>query len=135
VLDYDVDAFWLVMRVLACGGLAVVVWEASTNQLVKKTNIEVSLGTHATYAVVPIDMLPQWSVLGMSSVLVFVQQMCLFAALRELSCMRLVYNSIKLPLTLQHFIVPFSTVLFTQFSSVLVQSVMNPVSVMPRSHS
>lgn len=41
LLNFDVGVFWLVMRVLACGGVGVVVWEGVTGQLAKRKNIEV----------------------------------------------------------------------------------------------
>jgi zinc transporter 5/7 len=41
LLDYGVDAFWAVMRVLACGGLPVLIWIVLTNQLEKKKTVEV----------------------------------------------------------------------------------------------
>jgi hypothetical protein len=40
LLDFDVGVFWLVMRVLACGGLGVLVWERMTGQLAKRRTIE-----------------------------------------------------------------------------------------------
>jgi zinc transporter 5/7 len=42
LLDLDVGVFWVVMRVLACGGLGVLVWEGTTGQLAKRKTIEVS---------------------------------------------------------------------------------------------
>lgn len=39
----DVGVFWVVMRVLACGGLGVLVWEGMTGQLAKRKTIEVRL--------------------------------------------------------------------------------------------
>ncbi|KAK7031345.1 J domain-containing protein [Favolaschia claudopus] len=71
LLDYDVGVFWVVMRVLACGGLGVLVWEGLTGQLAKRKSIE-------------------WSVLGTASLLVFVQQGCLFTALYRLPSNRVV---------------------------------------------
>lgn len=41
LLDYDVGVFWVVMRVLACGGVGVLVWEAFTGQLAQRKSIEV----------------------------------------------------------------------------------------------
>lgn len=41
-MDFDVGVFWVVMRVLACGGLGVLVWEVMTQQVAKRKNIEVS---------------------------------------------------------------------------------------------
>ncbi|KAG6888566.1 hypothetical protein C0995_007355 [Termitomyces sp. Mi166 len=40
LLDLDVDVFWVVMRVLACGGLGVLVWEGLTGQMAKRKVIE-----------------------------------------------------------------------------------------------
>lgn len=39
----DVGVFWVVMRVLACGGLGVLVWEGMTGQVAKRKTIEVRL--------------------------------------------------------------------------------------------
>jgi zinc transporter 5/7 len=44
LLDFDVGVFWVVMRVLACGGFGVLVWEGVTGQLAKRKTIEVSIG-------------------------------------------------------------------------------------------
>jgi zinc transporter 5/7 len=41
LLDFDVGVFWVVMRVLACGGLGVLVWEVMTQQVAKRKDIEV----------------------------------------------------------------------------------------------
>lgn len=41
LLDFDVGVFWVVMRVLACGGLGVLVWEVATQQVAKRKDIEV----------------------------------------------------------------------------------------------
>lgn len=41
LLDFDVGVFWVVMRVLACGGLGVLVWEVGTQQVAKRKDIEV----------------------------------------------------------------------------------------------
>lgn len=41
LLNFDVGVFWVLMRVLACGGLGVLVWEFSTAQAVKRGAIEV----------------------------------------------------------------------------------------------
>ncbi|KAJ6485933.1 cation efflux protein [Mycena sanguinolenta] len=71
LLDFDVGVFWVVMRVLACAGIGVLVWEARTGQLAKRKTIE-------------------WSVLGTASLLVFVQQACLFTALYRLPSTRVV---------------------------------------------
>jgi len=126
VLDYNVDAFWLVMRVLACGGLAVVVWEASTNQLAKKTNIEVSLDMQISCAVVLIPV-----VVGTGHVV----SAGINAASMLVRCApQAIVHPVSVLLDqiprLSNIRVSFSVVLFTQFSSVLVQSVLNPVSVM-----
>ncbi|KAJ7880282.1 cation efflux protein [Mycena olivaceomarginata] len=71
LLDFDVGVFWVVMRVLASAGVGVLVWEARTGQLAKRKSIE-------------------WSVLGTASLLVFVQQACLFTALYRLPSTRVV---------------------------------------------
>lgn len=41
LLKYDVGVFWLVMRLLACGGLGVIVWELFTGQLTARKSAEV----------------------------------------------------------------------------------------------
>ncbi|KAJ7050561.1 cation efflux protein [Mycena amicta] len=74
VLYFEVGVFWVVMRVLACAGFGVLVWEGWTGQLAKRKSIE-------------------WSVLGTASLLVFVQQACLFTALYRLSSIRVVLFS------------------------------------------
>ncbi|TDL23724.1 cation efflux protein [Rickenella mellea] len=71
LLDTHIGVFWVLMRVLACGGLAVMVWEGITGELGKRTSIE-------------------WSVLGMASLLLFVLQACLMTALYRLSAIRVV---------------------------------------------
>ena len=43
LLNMDIGVFWVVMRVLACGGLGVVVWEGATGQLRKRKTIEASV--------------------------------------------------------------------------------------------
>jgi zinc transporter 5/7 len=43
LLNFDVGVFWVLMRVLACGGLGVLVWEVSTAQAVKRGAIEVRI--------------------------------------------------------------------------------------------
>ncbi|KAG5645716.1 hypothetical protein DXG03_005411 [Asterophora parasitica] len=71
LLDLDAGVFWVLMRVLACGGLGVLVWEGFTGQMAKRKTIE-------------------WSVLGMSSLLLFVQQGSLLIALFRLSSTRVI---------------------------------------------
>ncbi|KAG6810865.1 hypothetical protein H0H92_010021 [Tricholoma furcatifolium] len=71
LLEHDVGVFWVVMRVLACGGFGVLVWEGFTRQMAKRKTIE-------------------WSVLGMASLLVFVKYGALFTALFRLSSYRVV---------------------------------------------
>ena len=41
LLSYDVGVFWVVMRVLAIGGLSTLVWEATNSQFAAKDGIEV----------------------------------------------------------------------------------------------
>lgn len=43
ILDYEVGVFWVTMRVLACGGVGVIAWEALTGQLTSKRVVEVRL--------------------------------------------------------------------------------------------
>ncbi|KAF7317968.1 J domain-containing protein [Mycena kentingensis (nom. inval.)] len=89
ILYFEVGIFWLVMRVLACAGFGVLVWEGWTGQLAKRKSIE-------------------WSVLGTSALLVFVQQGCLFTALYRLPSIRVA--------------------LFTQFATLSVESLWNTSS-------
>ncbi|PPQ94646.1 hypothetical protein CVT25_009377 [Psilocybe cyanescens] len=89
LLNFDVGVFWVLMRVLACGGLGVVVWEIITNQISKRKSIE-------------------WSVLGMASLLQFVQYGCLFTALYRLS--------------------PSRVIIFTHFSTYWIGSLISPSS-------
>lgn len=71
LLEFDVGVFWVTMRILACGGIAALIWEGATGQLGKRKTIE-------------------WSVLGTASVLLFVQQASLFTALFRLSSIRVI---------------------------------------------
>ena len=43
LLAFDVGVFWVLMRVLACGGLGVLIWEGFTGQSAKRGDIEVRL--------------------------------------------------------------------------------------------
>ena len=40
-MTYDVGIFWVLMRVLACGGFGVLVWEGFTGQTSKQKTYEV----------------------------------------------------------------------------------------------
>ncbi|KAF5369230.1 hypothetical protein D9757_010038 [Collybiopsis confluens] len=86
IFEYEVGVFWLTMRVLACGGVGVIGWEALTGQLSRKRAVE-------------------WPVLGIASLSTFVQQGCLLTALFRLS--------------------PIRVLLFTQFSPVWLDALMN----------
>lgn len=46
LLDFEVGVFWVLIRVLACAGLGVFVWEARTGQLAKRKSIEVRPPQH-----------------------------------------------------------------------------------------
>ncbi|KAI0372784.1 cation efflux protein [Pilatotrama ljubarskyi] len=70
-LLYEVGVFWVLVRVLACGGLAVIVWLLTSGQLQKK-------------------QVAEWSVLGMSSLLLFLRHAGLFTALYRLSSTRVI---------------------------------------------
>jgi zinc transporter 5/7 len=56
LLDFDVGVFWVVMRVLACGGLGVLVWEGMTGQLAKRKTIEerFTADTMVTHLLIPV---------------------------------------------------------------------------------
>ena len=41
LLDLNIGVFWLVMRVLACGGLGVLIWEGVTGQVKKRKTISI----------------------------------------------------------------------------------------------
>ena len=41
LLTYDVGIFWVLMRVLTCGGFGVLVWEGFTGQTSKRKTYEV----------------------------------------------------------------------------------------------
>ncbi|KIK23665.1 hypothetical protein PISMIDRAFT_451598 [Pisolithus microcarpus 441] len=71
LLSYDVGVFWVVMRVLAIGGLSTVVWEAFRSELAENKDVE-------------------WTALGLSSFLVFMQQASLYTALYRLSSPRVI---------------------------------------------
>ncbi|KAF8630734.1 hypothetical protein AX17_005329 [Amanita inopinata Kibby_2008] len=92
LLEYEVGVFWVVMRVLACGALGVLIWQGMTGQLSKRKYIENI----------------EWSVLGTASLLLFIQQACLFTALYRLSSTRVI--------------------LFSRFSSLWMGSLVNPSS-------
>jgi zinc transporter 5/7 len=70
------------MRVLACGGLGMLIWEAFTRKLMKNGNIEVRVGESST-SVLILDH-AQWTAIGVSSLLLFMQQAALFTALYRL---------------------------------------------------
>ncbi|KAJ4492656.1 cation efflux family-domain-containing protein [Lentinula edodes] len=86
ILDYEVGVFWVTMRVLACGGVGVLAWEGLTGQLSRKKTIE-------------------WPVLGIASLLLFVQQGCMFITLSRFS--------------------PIRAIIFTQFSTIWVDALVN----------
>ncbi|KAI0793975.1 cation efflux protein [Fomes fomentarius] len=67
----EVGVFWVLVRVLACGGLAVLVWLVTSGQLHTKRVTE-------------------WSVVGMSSLLLFLRHAGLFTALYRLPSTRVI---------------------------------------------
>ncbi|KAH0836579.1 cation efflux protein [Lanmaoa asiatica] len=71
LLSYDVGVFWVVMRVLALGALGMLVWQGLTLEFSKGLQIE-------------------WTALGVSSLLLFVQQAALYTALYRLSSLRVI---------------------------------------------
>ncbi|KAJ2919525.1 hypothetical protein MD484_g914, partial [Candolleomyces efflorescens] len=71
LLDLDFGVLWVLMRVLACGGFGVLVWEATTGQIAKRKSIE-------------------WSALALASFLSFVQYGSMFVALYRLSSTRVI---------------------------------------------
>ncbi|EIW79167.1 cation efflux protein [Coniophora puteana RWD-64-598 SS2] len=74
LLSYDVGVFWVVIRVLAVGGLGTLVWEGLTVDILKRGNIE-------------------WSAFGLSSLLLFLQQAALLTALYRLPVTRVLLFS------------------------------------------
>ncbi|KAG2366968.1 cation efflux family-domain-containing protein [Suillus spraguei] len=89
LLSYDVGVFWVLMRVLACGGLGMLTWEAFTGKLTKNGNIE-------------------WTAIGVSSLLLFVQQGALFTALYRLPSPRVMLFSHFSAMWVESFIAPAS---------------------------
>ncbi|KAI0716022.1 cation efflux family-domain-containing protein [Cerioporus squamosus] len=67
----EVGVFWVLVRVLACGALAVMVWLVTSGQLQTKRFTE-------------------WSVVGMSSLLLFLRHAGLFTALYRLPSTRVI---------------------------------------------
>ncbi|KAF9221416.1 cation efflux protein [Gyrodon lividus] len=90
LLSYDVGVFWVVMRVLAIGGLGMLTWEGLTSEFSKKGEIE-------------------WTALGVSSSLLFLQQAALYTALYRLPSPRVI--------------------LFTHFSASWVDAMITTTSV------
>lgn len=87
LLNFDVGIFWVTLRVLACGGLVVLVKEALTGGLAERKSIEVCDGKRCCLAVAT-KLASKWSVLGMSSLLLLVQQLSLFTILYKLPSTR-----------------------------------------------
>jgi len=92
LLDYEVGVFWVVMRVLACGGLGVLVWEGLTKQIAKRKSVQ-NIEVRHLFFVRPCVVSwfcahLQWPLLGTASLLLFLQQASLFTALYRLSSTR-----------------------------------------------
>ncbi|KAJ2982762.1 hypothetical protein NUW54_g10710 [Trametes sanguinea] len=73
-LLHELGVFWVLVRVLACGGLAVMIWLVTSGQLQKK-------------------QIAEWSVVGMGSLLLFLRYAGLFTALYRLPSTRVVLFS------------------------------------------
>ncbi|KZT27795.1 cation efflux protein [Neolentinus lepideus HHB14362 ss-1] len=71
LLSYEIDVFWVLVRVLACEGLGIVVWEIMTRRLFNSTSIE-------------------WSTVAVTSLLLLLQHSCFLVALSRLSPVRAV---------------------------------------------
>ncbi|KAG6335807.1 hypothetical protein ID866_3285 [Astraeus odoratus] len=71
LFSYEVGVFWVVMRVLAIGGLSMLLWEAWNSKLSQRGGIE-------------------WTALGLSSFLLFMQQAALYTTLYRLSSVRVI---------------------------------------------
>ncbi|EIN06025.1 hypothetical protein PUNSTDRAFT_73311, partial [Punctularia strigosozonata HHB-11173 SS5] len=69
LLEYEVGVFWVLMRVLACGGLSALVYQVLSGNLSPKRPVE-------------------WSVVGLASLSLLVQQACLLTALLRTSPLR-----------------------------------------------
>ena len=92
LLSCDVGVFWVVIRVLALGALGMLVWEGLTLEFSKGTHIEV--GYHNPH--LPCHLrIPQWTALGVSSFLLFVQQAALYTALYRLPSLRCVHHLVR----------------------------------------
>ncbi|KAG0709147.1 cation efflux protein [Suillus ampliporus] len=89
LLSYDVGVFWVLMRVLACGGLGMLAWEGLTGKLMRNGNIE-------------------WTAFGVSSLLLFVQQAALFTALYRLPSPRVMLFSHFSTMWVDSFVAPAS---------------------------
>ena len=92
LLSYDVGVFWVVMRVLALGALGMLVWEGMTMKFSNGPHIEV--GHHHSVLFWRLR-LPQWTALGVSSLLLFVQQAALYTALYRLPSPRCVCHVVR----------------------------------------
>ncbi|KAL5536997.1 MSC2 [Sanghuangporus sanghuang] len=71
--ELHLGVFWVLIRVLAFGGLAVLACEAMTQEFSRRSNAKI-----------------EWSVLGIASLMLFVQQACLLTALYRISAIRVV---------------------------------------------
>lgn len=93
--DTQVGVFWVLIRILACAGLGVLVWEGFTGELGKRFNPRIEVSTrHASKRQRLITLcLIQWTVLGVASLLFFVQQACLLTALYRISATRSVSDA------------------------------------------
>ena len=74
-MTYDVGIFWVLMRVLACGGFGVLVWEGFIGQSSKRKTYEVS---HFLFFGASKTCLLIWLVVGIGY--------CIFTAVRAI-CM------------------------------------------------
>ncbi|KAI0047247.1 cation efflux protein [Auriscalpium vulgare] len=75
LLAQEVGAFWVLMRMLACSGLGVLAKEAFTGDIPKAMTLAGSA---------------KWSIIGMSSLVFFLQQASLLAALSRLSSTKVI---------------------------------------------
>jgi hypothetical protein len=130
LLDYEVGVFWVVMRVLACGGLGVLVWEGMTKQLGKRKSMQ-------NIEVRQLPFCPSPRCFMMSC-------MCTVASARD--CISPFVHAASVPLhgivspvfdkvwhSFSHFVYivtrSFRVILFTHFSTLWVTSVVSPSSV------
>lgn len=87
VLSFDVDVFWLLIRVLACKGLGVLLGEVRTKRLSNSPHLE-------------------WSTVAVTSLLLLLRHACFLVALSSLAPLRAVILTASSPVWLRSFLAP-----------------------------